>query len=122
MFDSPYDNLFSEFKIGLLFLLRFGFVLGLVTKFNKIFLISFYYARIWFLPALRTKFISFIGLYYGKIVHKYWDRGWNELMGPRGVSAEINVLAVNTDKLNHLNVKIVLLISFVRVVVMCLAI
>lgn len=112
LFDIDYDNLFLEFKWRLLFCLVLGSSLGLFIKFNKINFLSFYYSSMWFLPILRTKFVSFLGLYYGKLVHKYWDRGWNEIMGPQGVANELAALSNLTNKNSMFSIKLVLIFRF----------
>lgn len=118
LFDIVYDNLFSEFKIMLIFMFILGLALGLVLKFNSISFLSFYYSNIWFLPAFRAKLIRFLGLFYGKIVAKYWDRGWNETLGPRGLRKELLFISSKVDKTVHISVKLILFFSFLLLVLL----
>jgi hypothetical protein len=40
------------------------------------------------LVSFSSKFPLFIGLNFRSLVFKWWDAGWREKMGPKGVSAE----------------------------------
>lgn len=117
LFDIDYDNLFRELKIGILFLLILGAFLGLFVKFNKINFLAFYYSSMWFLPAFRTKFISFLGLLYGKTVFKYWDRGWNEVLGPQGLTKELSFLSRSLNYQIPRLIKFILIFRFLLIIV-----
>jgi hypothetical protein len=117
MFDSEYDNLFSEFKISIIFLLFLGFMVGLFVKFNKIWFIPFYYAGMWFLPAFRTKLVRWLGFSYGKMILKYWDGGWNEIIGPQGIKIEFSTLSLKLGRHTHSSIKLILFAGFFLVVI-----
>jgi hypothetical protein len=116
IFDSFYDNIFFFSKSLILIFLFRGLVLGYVLKLNKINLLSFYLTGIWFLVSFRTSFISALGVGYGKYILKSWDCGWNEIIGPQGLKSEIISLSYKIDKINHLNYKIILIITFITLI------
>jgi NADH:ubiquinone oxidoreductase subunit 5 (subunit L)/multisubunit Na+/H+ antiporter MnhA subunit len=116
IFDSFYDNIFFYSKFLILFFVFRGLILGYTIKLNYIRIFSFYMTGMWFLVNLRTSFISSLGINYGKYVLKRWDCGWNEILGPQGLKNEIFVLSYKIDKINHLNYKIILMITFISTI------
>lgn len=88
-FPSTYDNIFFGLKLFILFLIFRGGFVGLRVKFLRPRFNSFFISIIWFLPAVRTKFLSYWGLGYGEKVFKLWDTGWNEAIGLKGAKDEI---------------------------------
>lgn len=70
LFDSSYDNLLFFYKRLIILFMLSGIVLGVYIKFNKLSILSFYLSAIWFLVSLSTKFMSSLGLSYGKYVLK----------------------------------------------------
>lgn len=120
IFIGCYDNLYRGFKLGILFFLILGFALGVLVKFNRSSLASFYFSNIWFLPAVSTKLVRHLSLAYGKTVRKFWDHGWNETLGPKGLSNELKVLALTSDKITHSSIKSILWFSFVIILILLL--
>jgi hypothetical protein len=116
IFDSFYDNIYFYSKFIILFFVLRGLVIGYGIKINKINIFSFYLTGIWFLVSFSTTFISALRIKYGKYVLKSWDYGWNEILGPQGLKTELVVLSYGVDKINHLNYKILLIITFISII------
>jgi hypothetical protein len=60
---------------------------------------------IWFLPSARTKFLSFVRLRYGSKVFNYWDTGWNEVLGPKGLRSEVFFVRIKRENITQLEFK-----------------
>jgi hypothetical protein len=60
--DLFYDNLFFSVKAGLLVILAFGLISGLLVNLPSLGLVGFYSRLIWFLVAFSTKIPLFFGL------------------------------------------------------------
>lgn len=120
IFDSCYDNLFRGLKLLVIFFLRLGLRIRVMFAKEKLSLSIFYLRQMWFLPDLRTKFSSLLGLFYSSFSYKYWDCGWNEIIGAKGVRAEMRILSNRLDLFNHLNFKKVLFVRFINLVIFVL--
>lgn len=118
VFDLPYDNLWSGFKLLILIFLLIGLILGSTIKFDQVSLFTFFLRMIWFLPSLRTKMVRSLTLKYGRTVRKYWDGGWNELLGPQGLKEEIGTLSSKIDLVNHISFKLIILIRFLLILIL----
>jgi NADH:ubiquinone oxidoreductase subunit 5 (subunit L)/multisubunit Na+/H+ antiporter MnhA subunit len=110
--DLSYDNLFFSVKAGLLFMLSFGLISGLLINFPSKRFVGFYLRLIWFLVAFSTKLPLFFGLNFRGQIWKWWDAGWNEKLGPKGVSLELSRLASFRDYNFHWGFKYYLLTAF----------
>lgn len=120
IFDSYYDNLFLEVKSLIILFLLLGSFRGLILSINSFKIISFYLREIWFLPSFSTKLTTIRGLFYSSTRFKYWDCGWNEVIGPKGIRGELLFLANKLDKLNHFTFKNILFVRFFILVILIL--
>ncbi len=120
IFDTSYDNLFLRAKSLILLFLLLGLFRGLVLSISSFRVIRFYLREIWFLPAFRTKLTTLGGLSYSSSRFKYWDCGWNEVVGPKGLRGELSVLTNKLDRLNHFTFKNILFVRFFILVVLIL--
>lgn len=89
LLDLRYDNLFFSVKASLLLMLSLGLISGLLINLPSSGFVGFYSSLIWFLVALSTKFPLFFGLNFRGQIWKWWDAGWREKLGPKGVSLEL---------------------------------
>lgn len=112
IFESCYDNLFVGLKSLIIIFLAGGLIIGLNTASDKLKISRFYLREIWFLPSFSSKFFRLGRLLFSSNTFKYWDCGWNEVLGPKGVSNEVGFLASKADSLNHLRFKNILFLRF----------
>jgi hypothetical protein len=69
--DLPYDNLGLIVKATVLIFLAAGAFRAGAVRFSQTEVLAQYLSRMWFLPRLRTKFLSFNLLTLGNNVYKY---------------------------------------------------
>nr|BAT57240.1 NADH dehydrogenase subunit 5 [Fabaeformiscandona kushiroensis] len=110
--DLSYDNLFLSVKSGLLLMLIFGLMSGLLVNLPALGLTGFYSSLMWFLVSLSTKLPLFFGLNFSGQIWKWWDAGWSEKLGPKGLSLELNSLSGLSDLSFHLAYKYYLFTAF----------
>lgn len=110
--DLEYRNLFIELKLGILGLFSLGYFLGNNINFNRINIKRFFMGTMWFLPIISRKLVLLLGFNYRKRVEKYWDYGWNEALGPRGLSSEIRVMGSLRSRWTQLRFKSLMFLSF----------
>lgn len=120
LLDVSYDNLSVFIKVGIIILLTAGVVMGLAVNMRQQRNFSYYLGIMWFLPRTRTKILSSRMLNIGNRVFKYWDSGWNEIVGPKGVSQEVRHLGAKVDYYRRLPFKIVIYIILVGVIALIL--
>lgn len=120
IFDSHYDNLFISLKSLIILFLVAGLFVGLSLTSEKFEIARYYLREIWFLPSFRSKFMSLTVLFYSSVRFKYWDCGWNEMVGPKGVREELGVLSNKADVVNHLRYKNILFIRVFILIVLIL--
>jgi hypothetical protein len=110
--DLSYDNLFFSIKLGLLIILAFGLVLGAIINLPSLGFAGFYLSFIWFLVAFSTKIPLFFGLNFRGQIWKWWDAGWSEKLGPKGLRLELSSLAGLRDTRFHWVYKYYLFVAF----------
>jgi hypothetical protein len=82
-------------------MVTFGLISGLLINLPSLGLIGFYSRLIWFLVAFSTKIPLFFGLNFRGQIWKWWDAGWREKLGPKGLSMELISLSGTRDTRFH---------------------
>lgn len=92
IFSFRYDNLLLYTKILVLIMFIGGGLAGIMVFFLHPSKTALFLGGMWVNPNYTAYYSSKNRLAYGAIIYKFWDNGWSELIGPRGLSKETMTL------------------------------
>lgn len=95
-FSFSYDNLTIFLKFFLLFIFIAGGLVGYFVNFFSPRRFAKLLGMIWVTPRVTAQVSSKVPLMIGDYLYKYWDRGWAELLGPRGAVEELKSLGLDS--------------------------
>lgn len=113
IFSFSYDNLIFLLKLMIIVLFLGGGVIGLLIKFKVPSNFSLLLGALWVNPNFTAYFSSSNVITRSHIIFKFWDRGWRELIGPKGLANEINALGILSVKSTKIDFKVFLIFNLI---------
>lgn len=84
--------------------------LNFTNKSLRLYIWTYFFRTIWFLPFISTKGVVFYPLKLGGLVFKRFDHGWSEFLGARHIYKNIIYFSLLNQFIQNNNLKIYLII------------